>query len=818
MRSRYLKFFFPLAIIISLILSLVGTRSVLADDGTPPPPTEVPIEETPPPTEVPTEETPPPSEGSTEETTPTEEAVEMLPTDVPVAETSTEIPETTEPPVIEEETVPEILEQLPAETEILILDPNGEPLPMATTEAAEVLVAGDPMWCPDGVTPGTDTLGQCTAPHTSFTDLINDLETNTGTYFGAGTIYVAYDYDAAVAGDNIGNVVFDYNNVALTDLVVQGGWDFAQNNVVGTSTIDLSGYAIEFWDWGGYGAPGSLTLRDLIITNSEGLFIGDVNDFTTADVTLENVEVSNTDLGTYIETEGDVEIVDSKFNDNADDGLTVYAYDGDITLNKVWAEDNFGDGAYLETCGCGTGNVFVHASNFNENGDRGLVVYASGNITVDSIHAEQNEVGGVELDNCLGFFFGGCTNSIPSSVNMTGANTIRNNGLNPIPFMGGFPASVGLWVNSMGDVSLEGVSATGNGAGNIGGGAFIFTEGGSLTIKNSLFDNNCSYGYCDFGFGLTAMNVSGADSTLDGVSSNSNGNGDSGSGTPNSFNAAGVLLMSAGNVFVRNSNFNSNCTAGASCAGGGIMVMTSGDVYFNVVNANGNGVGTSGSSGMGATITAGNNVDIYCSNFNNNDGIGLAVDIPGMLTLNEVAFTGNAGMDFFPPASGTWVANPFNCAPSPSGGNGKQIFMLPLRVLHVAGGSSVELDCENYSGTKLILENGNNLVVPCPLNDTAGLTDQAQDGLPSPLPDGAAFLSGFVTMVDEAGSTNGKLSQYVLISFVVPEGVDVSELVILYWGGSQWIEVDGVFTRNVDGITYLEAYVNYTGTFVLAQQ
>lgn len=807
MRSSNLKFFFPLAIIIALILSLVGTRSVLADDATPPPPTEIP-----------TEETPPPTEGSTEETTPTEEAVETLPTDVPVAETPTEIPETTEPPIVEEETVPEILEQLPAETEILILDPNGEPLPMATTEAAEVLVAGDPMWCPDSVTPGTDTLGQCTAPHSSFTDLIADLETNTGTYFGAGTIYVAYDYDAAVAGDNIGNVIFDYGNVALTDLVVQGGWDFAQNNVVGTSTIDLSGFSVEFWDWGGYGTPGSLTLKDLIITNSEGLFIGDVNDFTTADVTLENVEVSNTNLGTYIETEGDVEIVDSKFNENADDGLTVITYDGDITLNKVWAEDNFGDGAYLDTCGCGTGNVFVHAGNFNDNGDRGLVVYASGNITVESIHAELNEVGGVELDNCLGLFFGGCTNFVPSTITMTGANTIMNNGLNPIPFMGGFPASVGLWVNSMGDVSLEGITATGNGAGNIGGGAFVFTEGGSLTIKNSMFDNNCSYGFCDMGFGLMAMNVSGADTTLDGVTGNSNGNGDSGSGTPNSFSAAGVFLLGDGNVFVKNSTFNRNCTAGAACAGGGIMVSTSGDVYFSFVNANENGIGTS--SGMGATIDAGNNVDIYCSNFNNNDGMGLAVDIPGMLTLNGVVFTGNAGTDFFPPTTGTWVANPFDCvpAPVPAGGNGKPISALPLRVLNVAGGSSVELDCENYSGTKLVLENGNNLVVPCPLNDTAGLTDQGQDGLPSSLPDGAAFLSGFVTTVDEVGSTNGKLSQYILISFVVPDGVDISDLVILYWDGSQWIEVDGAFTSTVDGITYFEAYVNYTGTFVLAQQ
>ncbi|HNO95315.1 MAG TPA: hypothetical protein PKJ84_14165, partial [Anaerolineales bacterium] len=96
MKNKYLKFLFPIALILALTVSMIGTRSVLADDA---PPTHT--------DEVPTE-TPPVEEPS----------------------------ETQEPL---EQTVPEILEQLPAETEIVVLDENSEPLPLVSNEAANVL-------------------------------------------------------------------------------------------------------------------------------------------------------------------------------------------------------------------------------------------------------------------------------------------------------------------------------------------------------------------------------------------------------------------------------------------------------------------------------------------------------------------------------------------------------------------------------------------------------------------------------------------------------------------------------------------------------
>jgi hypothetical protein len=65
---------------------------------------------------------------------------------------------------------------------------------------------------------------------------------------------------------------------------------------------------------------------------------------------------------------------------------------------------------------------------------------------------------------------------------------------------------------------------------------------------------------------------------------------------------------------------------------------------------------------------------------------------------------------------------------------------------------------------------------------------------------------------------DGKLSKSVLVSFVIPEGVDPSSLAILYWDGSQWSEVKGTFVLTDNGKTYFAAYVNYTGTFVLVQR
>src|SRR5690348_15957218 len=42
------------------------------------------------------------------------------------------------------------LEQLPEGTEIVVLDEVGDVVPLATEEAAQAVLVGDPIWCPTG--------------------------------------------------------------------------------------------------------------------------------------------------------------------------------------------------------------------------------------------------------------------------------------------------------------------------------------------------------------------------------------------------------------------------------------------------------------------------------------------------------------------------------------------------------------------------------------------------------------------------------------------------------------------------------------------
>jgi hypothetical protein len=941
MKNKHLYTILSISVVFVFIMSLFSTVNVLADDSTPPAPTEAPVA-----TDVP---------AATEEPVATEAPIA---TDEPIA---TEAPLATEIPAVAEDiTIPNALAQLPEGTEVIILDQNGETLPLASTEAADILVNGDPQWCMDGYTPADDPTGgtYCTAKFSSFNGvggLIAELTNFTGVDFGSGTIYVAYDYDATAAGDAAGGIIFNYAANALTNLTLQGGWDFSSNTVIGQSTFALdSGSSLEFWDWGGFGFPASLTLRDIIISGGGGLYIGNNSGptTTTADVTLNNVDVNNTADGAYIRTYGgdvsvgggsdfsdndsdgvnigaysgsvtldstsasanngagavistsgggDVSVSNSFFEDNNYEGLKIRTYDsggsiqsgnvtltnviassnnwdddgyananikthggnvtitgsvftynyhddgtsewggdgldvyadaggpsndsGNITLNSVTANNNYDVGAYLASgCGCvtTTGSIFVGSSSFDHNGDfntfnsdsRGLIAYSNGDITLASVSASANGGGGAELENCFPLTIGSsCTNTNLAQINISNS-IFNNNGYNPpdISWLfggsGGGPyGSVGLWAGSNGNITLNGITAQGNGFGDLGGGAFLLSEGGNLSISNSDFSGNCLY-VCDaFGFGFIGLDFAG-DVTLNGVTANGNGNDEF---NDPSQGLGAIIFNFGGSTIVTNSNFNENCTLG-DCLGGGLLLESLGNVYFDNVSASGNGT----IAGVGVQIISDGNVDIYCSTFNNNASVGLLIDTSGDVTLNDVILSGNgiADSDIL---SASLSINPFNCDPK----HKKDLPNLPVKVVNVSNGQSVELDCEHFSGTKLMLANDNSMTVPCPINDAASIVGSKIEDLPKPLPEGNTFLSAFNISVSQKGEKLGKLLDgYATISFVIPEDAEISKLAILFWDGSQWIEVKNTYVRNdpIAGKSYFEAYVTDMGTFVLVQK
>ncbi len=591
----------------------------------------------------------------------------------------------------------------------------------------------------------------------------------------------------------------------LTNLVFQGGWDFTANSIAGTTTIDGAN-SLQFLDWGGYGIPAFLTINNIILNGGDGLYIGDNGDFTTSDVTLSNVEVINTNYGAYIGTDGSATVINSGFDNNGAIGLIV-ENGGDITIANVTANGNYDTGAILDNgCGCATGNIFISSSTFNSNDildnndGRGLIAYSNGNITLANVTANGNAGGGAELDNTSG----------SGNIKLSGKNIFNNNGF-------GLSPSVGLYAISNGDVVLSGVTANGNGSG-FGGGAFTASSGGNISITNSNFSYNCSL-LCFLGTGLFA-GASAGDVTLNGVTAN--GNGDPVSGSV----GIGVLIFNdGGNVFVKNSNFNGNCSFG-SCEGGGIEVMVSsgGSVYFNHVTANSNGA----TGGGGAFIyTNGGNINIYCSTFKNNAGKGLVVDmLPGnTTTLSGVSFGGNVTGDIDLVNGDTLIEKPFGCQP----GKKLSIPRLPLNIVNVTSGQAVELDCTQFRGTLLILPNGDRALLPCPVQEFGQLDRVENESLPAVLPQGITFKSAVNLNVFNEDKSKELVENVITIAFVLPEDIDAENLAILFWDEKElkWVDLstlsfeDGrkVFDPGKVGEDgFFEALVNFTGTFVLVQK
>ncbi|MCJ7433075.1 MAG: right-handed parallel beta-helix repeat-containing protein [Anaerolineales bacterium] len=472
-----------IAVLLALLVAAVLPFAALAQDGGEQPPAGEAV----PPADEPVvdEAVPPADEPVVDEVVP--------PVDEAVPPAGEAVPPVDEVvPVVDETlTVPEILAEIPAETDLVVLDANGEALALASEAAAENLFTGDPMWCPAGKTPADGVAGGCTASFTKFSGaggLIEALQTSA--FSGPGTIYVESAYNATAAGDYGQHIVFDYNTVLLTDLVFQGGWDFASNSVVGTSTIELgAGKDLVFLNWGNFGDPSNLTLKDINVINSGGLLVvSGIGAGTAAapvtglplvapsNVTLDNVSVTNssftatlgvTDVssslvpvflvaGAMISTTGDVTVTNSEFNNNKYTGLSVFSEKGAVTITN---------------------------SVFNNNGYIGLNVFAlNGDITLENVTANDNGFG-TPLDTISGF--GTLPGPIIDPYGIFGSGIILATGSGGMTSAGVSSTSVVVG----GKITLNNVIANGN----FGSGVVILS-GGDASIACSRFEKNGKYG------------------------------------------------------------------------------------------------------------------------------------------------------------------------------------------------------------------------------------------------------------------------------------------------------------------------------------
>jgi hypothetical protein len=687
---KRIKHIITVAVIgLAMLAQLMSPTLVHADGETTPPPAETLTETpTPEPTEAPTET----ATESPTEATPEPAITEAAPTDVAATaepvETSTPEPAveatavSTEPAVAPTEsvetTVSEVMQELSDQTSVVVLDENGEVLPLASQDTADVIAQADPIWCPEGIAPNPGVDG-CTGSYTTMQELLLAEGANINSQSVPGRIWIT----EGIVPD-VTPIVIDgatYTNWANQALTLQGGWTglfgdtavvsnsaFSQpltianwNNTVGIANI--SAPAINVNDTSGvviladvesddtkiknqtgridiYNSKGNLTIDSANINNG-GLYSAGINVHGFAGTVtisnsqfhgngydgvwmnnVDNVTVTGSDFfqnsyrGLSITANNDVRILDSSFYENGFAGLDVTSYGGNVTLSQLTAFSNYGTG---------------------------LSASAAGTISANDIQSTNNINGG-----------GGCPLSCGNGVFFSGNSGVQLSGTNA--FVGNGWTAVDAW--SSGDIALSNVTATGN----QGYGSYLITWSGQVNLSGAnTFSNHPYHGsYITGGNGVNvtgtstfnnngwnglAIDNSGA-VTLNNVTTNNNQwNGiaiSSATGDVNMSNITststdtsgdGAYITTSGNVTLTGTNDFSNHSPWNS----GMFILAGGNVSLSGLKSNNNG--------RGVNISQAANVTVTNATFENNgwDGgfDGLFIQKAEDITLNNVHTNNN---------------------------------------------------------------------------------------------------------------------------------------------------------------------------------
>jgi hypothetical protein len=410
-------------------------------------------------------------------------------------------------------TVAEILEAAPEGTEVVVVDAEGEELPLDTLEAVEVIAASDPVWCPGTVLPND---GSCTPSQPTFTDLVTFLQGN-ASYAGDGTIYFQ---EGAYAGGETNIFVSSAALGNLDALTISGGWNIATGAQIGSGVTTFAIPNVIDWN-------NDVTIEDIVVdfaapSSNNGMYVS-----TTGDISLDGVTTNNgsngADLSNYAGT-GDVDVANSSFNNSANTGLRIES-SGAVDVDSVNVNGN-NTGVYIDNTG-GTAGVTVNNLNGFGNDTLGLDVRSSGSISVTGTSLTDSYQG-MNLDatgGTGGITISNFTLAIIENLGVkavTGAGTIDITNLdvdndNYAGSMGAWVKSYsggtititgsafinadsGLFVVGTNDVLLDDITADGN-AGNgveIQSGwvfACIPPEGIDVTVNGGTFSNNGGYGF-----------------------------------------------------------------------------------------------------------------------------------------------------------------------------------------------------------------------------------------------------------------------------------------------------------------------------------
>lgn len=326
--KAYKNIIFVLVIGLAILAQLANPTLARADGETPTLPAEPTTEVAP--TAVPVAtEAPTLSEESATQVVPTElpvatevstlpvvPATEAAPTELQIATEASgdsdiipvEVPPTVAPVVADEPTLLEVIREIPAETDIVVLDESGQPVPLVTQAAADIIVLGDPRWCPGTSIPVS--FAGCTASRLTMADLLSIDGGYINTQNVDGTIWIA---SGTIADTNAiwidGSTYTNWANYALT---LKGGWTgTAAGTISGTSDFSVP---ISIINWNN-----NVTVNNITI-NGTGTETG-LTVTTTGNVDIKDSRFDQNYIGASISSNGIVKVNGSVFSKNVYDGL-----------------------------------------------------------------------------------------------------------------------------------------------------------------------------------------------------------------------------------------------------------------------------------------------------------------------------------------------------------------------------------------------------------------------------------------------------------------------------------------------------------------
>ncbi len=496
----------------------------------------------------------------------------------------------------------------------------------------------------------------------------------------------------------------------------------------------------------------------------------------------------------------------SSFNGNSRNGLVANS-NGNITLENVAADNNGENGASLNNKD-GSGTITLTGVNsFNGNTLSGLRAVSMKEINIAGLTATKNGSYGALVNNSTG----------AGSVKLSGINVFTGNTLD------------GLRVISAGSISNTGdLTAGSNGQygaflRNTAGTASI-TLGGTIVVSQNTWDGLRAVSNSDF---VISADLTATDNIRHGVFiNNSTGTGNVKMTGTNIFTGNtldGLRVISAGSItstgkltaeknrygiyldntagtgYVKlegTNSFGANRRDGA-------YIKSNGDITVKNATAS-----TNKQNGFNLETTNGATA-LWCGKSENNGAYGVNVTLNKKLYLFGMAFSGNTlgdvnvdgGSVLYGDCSGTLAKSP-GCDTEP-----KSDLNPGINVVSVTGAQEqVGLSCQFYTGTKLILPNGDFVFIPCPTGDFASLT--ALTDVVQPLPGGSTFETGLTLEITP--SVDGLIT----ISFMIPTDKLDADLAILFWNGSEWVEVDNAKKKGDS----FEAKVERAGLYVLVSK